>query len=335
MINKIYEQAIIYIKEFKWFIIFFFLFLLIENIYLPYYVEAPGGLTNISNKLVVENASKSVGSFNMAYVSEYKVNILMYLYTFLNDDFDLIKMNEADLGMKPNDADIRNRLMMDSSINNAIIVAFNYSNNYYEIKNKKVVVSYISVDSETNLEVGDELLEIGGRKINDLNDISTIVNKSSVGSFINVKVKKDNNVENKTAKVYEIDNKLYIGISIETLYDIETNKEVVINIEENEVGPSGGLMMALSLYDSLVDEDITKGYKIAGTGTITSDGNVGEIGGVEYKIKGAVQDKADVFLVPNENYIEAKSVVENNNYDLKVVNIGTFEEAITFLKSLD
>ena len=37
--------------------------------------------------------------------------------------------------------------------------------------------------------------------------------------------------------------------------------------------------------NSLVEEDITHGLKIVGTGTIDYDGNVGSIGGVEYNIK--------------------------------------------------
>ena len=37
-------------------------------------------------------------------------------------------------------------------------------------------------------------------------------------------------------------------------------------------------MLALSFYNSLIDEDITGGKKISGTGTIDLDGNVGEIG---------------------------------------------------------
>lgn len=39
----------------------------------------------------------------------------------------------------------------------------------------------------------------------------------------------------------------------------------------------------------------------------------------------------DIVLVPEANYEEAKKVVENNNYKLKLVKINTFEEAIDYL----
>ena len=65
-------------------------------------------------------------------------------------------------------------------------------------------------------------------------------------------------------------------------------------------------MLTLAIYNSLVDKDITKGKKVVGTGTIEEDGSVGSIGGVKYKLNGAVRQKADVFLVPaGENYEEA------------------------------
>ena len=58
--------------------------------------------------------------------------------------------------------------------------------------------------------------------------------------------------------------------------------------------------------NNLTEEDITKGKKIVGTGTIEEDGSVGSIGGVKYKLNGAVRQKADIFLVPaGENYEEA------------------------------
>ena len=48
----------------------------------------------------------------------------------------------------------------------------------------------------------------------------------------------------------------------------------------------------LAIYKELIEEDITHGLKIVGTGTIDELGNVGEIDGVKYKILGAVKNKA-------------------------------------------
>ena len=93
-------------------------------------------------------------------------------------------------------------------------------------------------------------------------------------------------------------------------------------------------MIALAVYNSLVEEDITGGKIIAGTGTLDADGNVGEIGGIEYKLKGAVKKKADVFLVPSgNNYEEAKKIKEKKKYKIDIVEVKTFYDALDYLKS--
>ncbi len=43
-------------------------------------------------------------------------------------------------------------------------------------------------------------------------------------------------------------------------------------------------MFTLEIMNQLLDEDITKGYKIAGTGEMLEDGTVGRIGGADFKI---------------------------------------------------
>ena len=90
--------------------------------------------------------------------------------------------------------------------------------------------------------------------------------------------------------------------------------------------------MSLAIYNYLTDEDITHGKKIAGTGTIDEKGNVGSIGGIEYKIKGAVHDKIKYFIVPNgENYEDAIKVKEKYHYDINIVGVSTFDEVLEAL----
>lgn len=104
-----------------------------------------------------------------------------------------------------------------------------------------------------------------------------------------------------------------------------------VAFKSSESGPSGGLMTALAIYNSLVEEDITKGRYIIGTGTIDKDGNVGEIGGVKYKIIGAVKKDADIFLCPVENLEEALEVKKENDLNIEIKGVKTLEEAINYL----
>ena len=102
----------------------------------------------------------------------------------------------------------------------------------------------------------------------------------------------------------------------------------LINEQPENVNPE--------LVDELVRiaEDITKGKKIVGTGTISEDGKVGEIGSVSYKIASAAKAKADIFLCPKENYEEAKEYAKKHNLKIKIKAVSTFEEAINYLKTI-
>ena len=90
-------------------------------------------------------------------------------------------------------------------------------------------------------------------------------------------------------------------------------------------------MMALSIYNYLTPDDITNGLKIVGTGTIDEYGNVGEIGGIEYKIKAAVKEDADIFFAPTENFEEAKKVVLEDDLDIELVEVSHIDDAIKYL----
>ena len=93
--------------------------------------------------------------------------------------------------------------------------------------------------------------------------------------------------------------------------------------------------MTLTIYSYLNNIDLTHGKKIVGTGTIDRNGNVGEISGIKYKLMGAVKEKADIFLVPQgENYIEARNLKNEKSYDIDIVPVETFKEALKYLKEL-
>ena len=82
----------------------------------------------------------------------------------------------------------------------------------------------------------------------------------------------------------------------------------------------------------ITPDDITKGRTIMGTGTISKTGKVGEIGGVKYKVLGAVKDGAEIFICPKANEKAAKDTVKKNNLNIKVIGVSTFDEAIEALK---
>ncbi len=96
-------------------------------------------------------------------------------------------------------------------------------------------------------------------------------------------------------------------------------------------GPSAGLMIALTVYDLLSEEDLVAGRFIAGTGTIDVQGRVGAIGGLPQKIIGAVRDGAQIILVPAAQLDIALAVDVPD--DVSIIAVATLDEAIAALRS--
>lgn len=99
----------------------------------------------------------------------------------------------------------------------------------------------------------------------------------------------------------------------------------------NVGGPSAGLVFALEVYDALTGRKLTRGTRIAVTGTISLNGSVGEIGGVTQKAVGASQAGATVFLVPAGNLAEAKKAAPRG---LRVLAVSSFTQALQVIRAL-
>lgn len=302
----------------------------------PYYVSAPGGVINVKNKINIENAYEVKGSFNLAYVQEYKATLPVLIIANLNKNWDIEKKSDV-LATNETDKDLlyRDKIMLKEANQNAVLYAYKKALKKIDIKSTSIIVTYVYEDAITDLKIGDEILSINNTKINKKSDLYDLIRSQNAGSEITIKVKNRDKEETRKAVIQEINDTKIIGILISCLHDYEVSPKININFASSESGPSGGLIMSLAIYNYLTDHDITNGLKIAGTGTIDENGNVGPIGGVKYKILGAVKDKIKYFIIPaGENYEEAKEIIKKNKYDIKLIPVSTFDEALEELNKL-
>ncbi|MBQ9071989.1 MAG: hypothetical protein IJY25_02400 [Bacilli bacterium] len=323
------------IKENYKFLLVIIGLILLFNIHFPYYIDAPGGISDVSSKIEIDGY-KSEGTFNLAYVKEYRATIPTLLISLFNKDWKVLKQEEILLDTEDDNSYLlRDKILMKESISNAINVAYSYANKNLEIISNEITITYISEYSDTNLVVGDIVTYINENKISSKKEIENIINNSNVGDKLEIKVINNNKEYYRYAYVVEEENVKKVGILLSEVREYQTKPSVKINTDSNESGSSGGLITALSIYDSLTEKDITNGLTIVGTGTIDLEGNIGSIGGVEYKLKSAVKENADLFIVPNdENYKEAIKLKKENNYDIEIVGVSTFEEVISYLNSI-
>lgn len=298
----------------------------VVNVELPYYIEAPGGTINLS-KRIDENYDKKNGSLNMLYVTEYKGNIVTVLLSKIIKSWDLYEISNQQISNEDaNDIYLRNKVMLDNSIENATLVAYKYAGKQITIKEKQNII--IATTKDNGLKIGDIVLSVDSIPVENNTTIKDYLTTKNEGDIIKIKVKR--NDEEKEISI-TLDKDKIIGIMLITNYIYETEEPLNINFRSGEGGSSGGLILSLGIYSEITGTDILKGRNIAGTGTIDAEGNVGEIDGIKYKIAGAVKNKMDVILVSPYNYEEAKKVIEEHNYNIELACVKTFEEAINYL----
>jgi PDZ domain-containing protein len=102
-----------------------------------------------------------------------------------------------------------------------------------------------------------------------------------------------------------------------------------IEIDTGKVGgPSAGLAFTLAILDRLTPGSLTGGDRMAVTGTIELDGTVGPVGGVDHKTEAAISEGAEVFLVPPEEFEQAKKAARGR---IKIEQVQTLDDALAAL----
>ena len=333
MFNKIYENIKKFIKENYKTLLLYLILLIICTYRLPFYIYTGGGTIDLDKRIDLKG--NETGSYNLAYVKQIYATIPTYLLSFVMDKWDVVKVSDLQIDNEEDVKDIDNRekLYLEEANNHAILNAYKLAGKTINMKESSYKVIYVNKDSDTNIIVGDKLVSVNRVKITNNLEYKKYLQTLEVGTRLEIKVERNNKEIDCYAILKEIDGEKIIGLYLVNIYDYELDPPINLKFKWNESGSSGGFMLSLAIYDRLVDDDLTKGRKIVGTGTIDANGNVGEIGGVKYKVLGASREKADIFFCPKENYEEAINTKNKYNLKLKIVKVETLEEAINYLKN--
>lgn len=338
MFKKVIDYVIETLKEEYKFIIFMLLLLFILNFPVNYYIVVGGGISEVGERIEVENKKESKGSFNISYVSQLDANILTYALSYIiptweREDPSIYKFDSTE---SLEDIEFRSELDLKTANGTATYWAYTLANKEVEeISSKLYVIGTTPNEYETSLKIQDEIVEVEGKHFDTIEEYKEIINSKEQGEELTLKIIRDNKEIEVKNKIYEVDNSKIIGVYLQYVKEYKSNPKVEIKFKDNESGPSAGLITTLEIYNQLTNKDLTKGYTIAGTGTIEADGTVGEIGGIEHKILGAASAKADYFLSPSgDNYKQAKKYIEEKNLKIKLIEVKSIEDAIEKLEGL-
>ena len=299
-------------------------------------ITLKGDTTIIEKFVEVDREYTEVGSFSSIYVISMDHSTI-FQNLILKDSKvnDVEDMYEGYLHFTSKELSEMSKIQHDSSINYALICAYKEAKKVnpsivfdYEFECYKV--AYYAVNSE--FRIGDQI--VGVNDVYAKDDFETF--KELFNAAADTKDGMTEYIVMRNGLQRRIKNtKENMKISGYSIYDIKDGTYPSYKVKETNVGgPSGGLLQTLAIYNSLVDVDITKGLKIAGTGTIDGNGVVGAIGGIKQKIHTANDDNMDIFLCPEANYEEALAAYNNlKNPKMKLYMVRTFNDALEVLNN--
>lgn len=339
MFSKLYVFILNIFKKSYKSIIFILCFLLVATYPVPYYIFTSGGITDMSDRFEIEGGYSHKGSYNLSYVTEVEGSVITYLASFFIPSWDLVKVENYQITSTESIEDLAKRDQLSLLLANqtAVKIAYETAGKDFIINKNNLYVVFFNefFESSVPVKVGDLIVSADDVEIKDFEQLVELMDKKEVGESIRLELLRDNTTIYTDVKVKEINGSKVTGLAMYLIYDYEVDPTIKFKFGARESGSSAGLMTTLAIYDTLLEDDFTSGYKIAGTGQIDSLGNVGEIGGVKYKLKGAVAKDADIFFVPDgNNYEEAIKLKKEKKYDIEIVKVKTFDDAITYLKSI-
>ena len=363
------------------FLLTFFVIYALYFIPIPYYIYKPGSAEALKPMVQVEGGdAEEHGVFMLTTVSVGRSSIFEYLLARLNPHAEIREKEEILRGSTEEEYSTRQQYVMLDSQSNAIQAAYKAAGIPYRIASSGVMIMQTMEGFSAHgvLHPGDKIVSIDSVPVSSHSEIRSQLDGKQAGETVQVAVQRG-----KTEKTYKIELKDLnavnrqpaeggaapggdgsgsgasggttaesrpgLGITLVELLEIQPEQEEKrVKIDAKEIGgPSAGLMFSLEILNQLTPGDLTKGYRIAGTGTIDPEGNVCSIGGIRHKIVAADREKADIFFAPADrkkgecnlaadvpNATDAIDQAAKIGTKMKVVPVATLEEALRYLDGL-
>lgn len=309
----------------------------------------------------------SYGEFLLTAVSLQESRLVYHILTLFDEGFEMISVKDylgEDLDTEEQDA--LDELVTILSQNAAVVVGLGETGNPVVVEELGALVVTVGEEYPAYgvLETGDVIVAVDGEPIQNTQMLTERIGAKTPEDDIRLTVRKVirgallEDGENGLGPPYETQTGLEDGLPdpadflsnterevvLRPVYEPELGRSIIgvslrdyfsysssVDVEwdlETVKGPSAGLMMTLSLVNVLTPEDLTGGEKIAGTGEIFLDGDVGPIGGLPFKIQAAEREGAEIFIYPVENQADLEGV----STELQLYPVDNLQEALEILE---
>jgi PDZ domain-containing protein len=310
------------------------------------YAEAPGSASPVAPLITIKGPVKAYthqGSIRFVTVSLRTVGPFDYVFDKLNSDVTIVSQRQLLGSAKPSQLNQVDAVQMQTSTQAAVVVALRRLGYSVSINNVGAEVLEVEARSpaDGHLVPGDVITAYDGMPTPTAQALVNDIHARRPGDVAKITVQPPTGpqrVETITLGSFpppppgqgSAPSYGFVGISTGTKQS--ANLPVNVSIDPGNVGgPSAGLAFTLGVIDALSSGDLTGGRKVAVTGTIDGDGNVGDVGGVPQKTVAVRNAGAVAFLVPK---VEYQTALKKAGSKLKVIPVSTLDDALNALASL-
>lgn len=334
----------------KWVVSISFVLALLIGFFWPVnsYIETPGGAADLKPFVKIDDhPDKQKGEYMITYVQLEGATPFKLLLAHFNPHASIEKAQAITGGVDDATYNRVQNFYMQNAISEAVAVAFKAAHSTVESKYIGIFITDIAPQSHfKSLKVGDTVTKVDGHHFDNAKGYQTFLADKPAGTKVTVTYIRQGKVKTTTAPLMNLGGGRS-GLGIILADNVEVSTKPKVKVDPGQIGgPSGGLMFSLQIYDQLTGSDLRNGRKIAGTGTISLDGSVGEIGGIDKKIIAANAEGAKIFFAPyveptkfnklidggQTNYQVAVATAKKYAPDMKVVPVTNFMQAVEYLK---
>lgn len=332
-------------KKHKWLFIILTIIVVVVGLNWPtnYYLEMPGQAVPINQ--FVQSKNKAPNNYYLVTVSEttHPASVWQYFLSYTQKYYTRVSKEQMLGGVTNSQYQELQKWYMETSQQNAIYYAAKKAGLKPKLNYEGVYVMQVQKNSsfKNKLQVGDTVLGANGHRFHSTEEMISYFQRKKIGQKVVIDVLRNDKARRFAGRIVKVAGTNKPGIGIQLVEHVKVTTKPKLSINAGAIGgPSAGLMFTLTSYETFTKENLAKGHKIAGTGTISPQGKVGAIGGVDKKVVAADKAGAEVFFAPTDTSIIKKS---KNNYaiacktakeiktKMKIVPVGTFEDALSYL----
>ena len=300
----------------------------------PYVVISPGEAIEVNDDIRIGGAPVDDlnGRYLVATVSLSRRSALTTLWSALREDRDVVALRDVfPPGIRPEEYGRIQRQVFDESRRVAAAAAARAVGLPVTVSGSGARILEVVDGSPADgvLTVGDVIVEVNGDPIRTTADVLDAVRSRPAGAELAVVVERDD-VRRldvlTTEELPDVAGRVGIGVLLETR-GLDVDLPFEIRFKDRDIGgPSAGIAYGLAIADMLDDADFARGRSVAATGTISVNGDVGPVGGVEQKAIAVDHAGADLFIVP------LSEVDQASGEGLMVRGVKTLDEALAAIR---